>query len=63
MTLTTTDMIIVKDLSATPIIIGEGATKGMVMSFNTASMIGFESAGGNDYLFYPMPPSSDYSEE
>jgi len=62
LTLTSTDMIITKNLSATPIIISEGATKGMVMSFNTANMIGFESAD-TGYIFYPLPPRSNYSEE
>lgn len=68
MTLTETDMIITKDISSNPIVIGEGQTKGMVLSFKTASMIGFEENEGdpqnpNRYMFFPMPPQSTYSEE
>jgi len=64
LTLTDTDMIITKDLSGNPIVINEDDTKGMVMSFNTESMIGFEYHDGEGkYYFYPMPPDSDYSEE
>jgi len=40
----------------TPMVISEGQNVSMGVSFNTQSMIGFESAGEGDYLFYPMPP-------
>jgi hypothetical protein len=55
------DMIVTKDLTSNPIIINEGENKSMVVSFNTQSMIGFESAD-TGYLFYPMPPQENYSE-
>ncbi len=56
------DMIITKDLSSSPIVITEGETKAMALSFNTQSMIGFEAAGA-DYIFYPMAPQQTYSEQ
>lgn len=56
------DMIITKDQSSNPIVISEGQTKSMAISFNTESMIGFEAAG-SDYIFYPMAPQESYSEE
>ena len=40
----------------TPVVIGAGHTVSIEVSFNTRSMIGFESTGGGDYVFYPMPP-------
>lgn len=56
------DMIVTKDLSSTPIVIAEGQTKSMIISFNTKEMIGFEAVG-SDYIFYPMAPQQSYSEE
>jgi hypothetical protein len=54
-------MIITKDMSATPIVINKGQSKAMSISFNTASMIGFQTSGA-DYIFFPMAPQQTYSE-
>lgn len=39
-----------------PIVVGEGTSQTISVSFNTASMIGFEEADPGEYIFYPMPP-------
>lgn len=50
------DMISTKSFP-TPMVINAGQTVSMGVSFNTKSMIGFQSAEGGGYIFYPMPPA------
>ena len=55
-------MIMTENISDDPLVIQEGMTQSMYVSFNTANMIGFELAGAN-YLFYPMPPEENYADQ
>ncbi len=62
LTISGDDMIIVKDMTSTPLVFVKGQSKSMSLSFKTASMIGFKNVGGN-IIFFPMPPQQIYSEE
>lgn len=56
------DMIMTKDLSGDPIVISEGATLPMSLSFDTQNMIGFQSVGSGNYIFFPMAPRQTYAD-
>lgn len=49
------DMRVTKSF-ATPLVINEGETQTISLSFNTKEMIGFEAIGGGEFIFYPLPP-------
>lgn len=56
------DMRVTTDISGSPLVIAKGQNKSVSLSFNTKSMIGFQGTAPN-FIFYPMPPQPEYSEE